>query len=123
MTNLSFNDKPKPLSLFIKESTLATPRDKVIGDCFSFLYEGISKYIDDNNASGSETKLLGFRDALIHINIVKIVSSSSEDSYTIFEILNARGQELEDHELQKNYIMRYIVPESNRDDAKIFGRR
>lgn len=49
---------------------------------------------------------------------VKIVSSSEEDSYTIFEILNARGQELAAHELLKNYIMRYIQPAERRDDAR-----
>lgn len=49
---------------------------------------------------------------------VRIVSSNEEDSYTIFEILNARGQVLEDHELLKNYIMRHIQPEEKRDDAK-----
>lgn len=49
---------------------------------------------------------------------VKIVSNSEEDSYTIFEILNARGQELSAHELLKNYIMRYIQPAERRDDAK-----
>ena len=50
--------------------------------------------------------------------LVSIISSTEEDSYTIFEILNARGQELEQHELLKNYIMRYIDPIENRDMAK-----
>lgn len=49
---------------------------------------------------------------------VKIESSSEEDSYMIFEILNARGQELASHELLKNYIMRYIRPIEYRDEAK-----
>ena len=52
------------------------------------------------------------------MTIVSIVSTSEEDAYTIFEILNARGQELEDYELLKNYIMRYIQPIENRDSAK-----
>ena len=50
--------------------------------------------------------------------LVSIISSTEEDSYTIFEILNARGQELEQYELLKNYIMRYIEPVENRDSAK-----
>ena len=49
---------------------------------------------------------------------VEIISSTEEDSYTIFEILNARGLDLEDHELLKNYIMRYLQPVERRDDAK-----
>ena len=44
-----------------------------------------------------------------------IIATTDEDSYTIFEILNARGTNLEDHELLKNYIMRYIRPVSSRD--------
>lgn len=58
------------------------------------------------------------RDAVENISFINIVSSSEEDSYTIFEILNARGTSLEDYELLKNYIMRYIQPEYNRDNAK-----
>lgn len=52
------------------------------------------------------------------LNKSVFVSNSEEDSYTIFEILNARGQELAAHELLKNYIMRYIQPVERRDDAK-----
>ena len=58
------------------------------------------------------------RNAVLEMTVVKIVSNSEEDSYTIFEILNARGQELAAHELLKNYIMRYIQPVERRDDAK-----
>ena len=63
-------------------------------------------------------RLLSLRDAVINIGYVEIISSTEEDSYTIFEILNARGLALEDHELLKNYIMRYLQPVERRDDAK-----
>lgn len=63
-------------------------------------------------------KILQIRDALIGISYVNIISSTEEDSYTIFEILNARGLDLEDYELLKNYIMRYLQPIETRDDAK-----
>ena len=42
---------------------------------------------------------------------IHIFADNDEDSYTIFEILNARGLVLEDYELIKNYIMRYILPQ------------
>ena len=58
------------------------------------------------------------RDAVVNISFVSIIATSDEDAYTIFEILNARGCALEDHELIKNYIMRYIQPEETRDTAK-----
>lgn len=46
--------------------------------------------------------LTDIRSAILDMTAVKIVSTSEEDSYTIFEILNARGQELDSHELLKN---------------------
>ena len=49
---------------------------------------------------------------------VNIIASKEEDAYTIFEILNARGAVLEDHELLKNYIMRGIEDEYGIDSVK-----
>ncbi len=60
-----------------------------------------------------------YKEKILGIQYVEIIASTDEDSYTIFEILNARGMELDDHELVKNFIMRYIQPTSKRDDAKI----
>jgi len=76
------------------------------------------QYFSNKFASMEDDELLSFRDAVISVSYVNIKSSTEEDSYTIFEILNARGLELEDHELLKNYIMRYIHPAEKRDDAK-----
>lgn len=60
-----------------------------------------------------------YKEQILGIEYVEIIASTDEDSYTIFEILNARGMELDDHELIKNFIMRYIQPSSKRDDAKL----
>ena len=60
-----------------------------------------------------------YKENILGIEYVEIIASTDEDSYTIFEILNARGMELDDHELIKNFIMRYIQPSSKRDDAKM----
>ena len=49
------------------------------------------------------------RDILLGTSYVEIVATTDEDSYTIFEILNARGQELDDHELVKNFVMRLAL--------------
>lgn len=85
-------------------------KDKVIVDAFKFFAGKL--------ASLEDQKILEIRDALISVSYVNIISSTEEDSYTIFEILNARGLDLEDHELLKNYIMRYLQPIEKRDDAK-----
>lgn len=84
--------------------------DKCIGDCVSYYYGELQDKDDDY--------LLKIRDAIIKTNYVEISATTEEDSYTIFEILNARGQSLEDHELLKNYIMRYILPVSKVDEVK-----
>ena len=84
--------------------------DKCIGDCISYFYGELSAKDNDY--------LLKIRDAIINTNYVEISATTEEDSYTIFEILNARGQSLEDHELLKNYIMRYILPVSKVDEVK-----
>lgn len=84
--------------------------DKCISDCISYFYGELCGKNDDY--------LLKIRDAIINTNYVEISATTEEDSYTIFEILNARGQSLEDHELLKNYIMRYILPVSKVDEVK-----
>lgn len=95
---------------FSKEACVSNSKDRLIIKAFQFFSAKFSQM--------SDAKLLSFRDAVISVSYVDIKSSTEEDSYTIFEILNARGIELEDHELLKNYIMRYIHPIEKRDDAK-----
>lgn len=84
-----------------------------IKNCLLFYYNELKKR--------SKDEILIIRNALIETNFVEIIATTDEDSYTIFEILNARGQELEDHELLKNYIMRYIRPQEQEkiDEVKI----
>lgn len=58
-----------------------------------------------------------FPNSLISANYVNI-KTTDEDAYTVFEILNARGIDLENHELLKNYILRHTVPTNNVDIAR-----
>ena len=98
------------ITAFAKMCTVSATKDKSIINAFIFFHDRLNTL--------SNEKLLATRDALINIGYVNIISSTEEDSYTIFEILNARGLDLEDHELLKNYIMRYLQPAERRDDAK-----
>jgi len=91
--------------------------DKPLLDCCAYFYEQLDELIC--NVANPIEKLTGIRDTLFNMSYVHIVATTEEDSYTIFEILNARGQILKDHELLKNYIMRYILPENTRDEVKI----
>lgn len=98
------------INAFSNICTVSYAKDKSIINAFKFFVEKLQNLDDE--------RVLAIRDALIGIGYVNIISSTDEDSYTIFEILNARGLELEDHELLKNYIMRYLQPVEKRDDAK-----
>ena len=100
----------KSITAFANYCTVSSSKDKNIIDAFKFFASKVSELDTE--------KLLAVRDAIIGIGYVNIISSTEEDSYTIFEILNARGLDLEDHELLKNYIMRYLQPVERRDDAK-----
>lgn len=105
------NLKNESLSAFL-EGTISE-NDKNIGNAFNFFISRIDEY-----ANHVKSKLDFLRKAVRDIEYINITATSEEDSYTIFEILNARGIDLEDHELLKNYIMRYIEPEDTRDKAK-----
>lgn len=85
-------------------------QDGVIANCLNYYYQ---------NLSGRNTQEVAeFRNSLISTNYVNIKTTGEEDAYTVFEILNARGLDLEDHELLKNYILRYTVPVNNIDIAR-----
>lgn len=105
------------ISAYININTASKRKDKIIGDAIKFFYDQLSEYILSKK-DNEETIIVSILDALVGMNYVHIKASTDEDSYTIFEILNARGQALEDHDLLKNYIMRYIQPIEDRDKVK-----
>lgn len=114
---IALKDKSLSMASFVEANTLSKTKDKCIGDALRFFYSAIRD--DVQQVDNVQKRLREIRNAVLDMTAVKIVSSSEEDSYTIFEILNARGQELAPHELLKNYIMRYIQPTERRDDAKM----
>lgn len=115
-STISLEDKNISISSFVDTNILSKAKDKCIGDAVKFFYFAIKE--DIATTPNKPDRLRAIRNALLDMMAVKIVSNSEEDSYTIFEILNARGQELAAHELLKNYIMRYIQPIERRDDAR-----
>ena len=114
---IALKDKSLSMASFVEANTLSKTKDKCIGDALRFFYSAIRD--DVQQVDNVQKRLREIRNAVLDMTAVKIVSSSEEDSYTIFEILNARGQELAAHELLRNYIMRYIQPTERRDDAKM----
>lgn len=100
------------VSSFLSHNLVDENADKKIGDCFVFFVDQLEQYCENGK---KKKKLTELRDALLDVQFVRIKADSTEDSYTIFEILNARGQKLADHEMIKNYIMRYITPQDKVD--------
>ena len=96
------NDK-RPFKELLESCIVNKKDDKNIRQCSLYFYDKL-KNLDIE-------KILLLRDMMLGTSYVDIVATTDEDSYTIFEILNARGQELEDHELVKNFVMRYIQPQ------------
>ena len=76
-------------------------QDSIIEKCIKYYYNILSTRNTDEVAS--------FRNALISSNYVNI-KTTGEDAYTVFEILNARGMDLENHELLKNFRQLYTTP-------------
>lgn len=105
-------DKATPyntMQLLITNCITNKKQDFVIENCLKYFYEILKTRMTDKVAS--------FRNALVSANYVNI-KTTGEDAYTVFEILNARGIDLEDHELLKNYILRYTIPVNNIDIAR-----
>lgn len=106
----------KDIQELIKICITNKNRENNIANCIVFFYESIKQLC--SQAENVKSYLITIRDAILDTNYVRITADTEEDSYTIFEILNARGQSLADHELLKNYIMRYILPKNEVDTIK-----
>ena len=84
-------------------------KDFMIEKCLKYYYNELKTR--DTNAVAS------LCNALVSTNYVNI-KTTGEDSYTVFEILNARGLDFESHELLKKFILRYTIPINNIDIAR-----
>lgn len=90
------------INKFIKTISVGNINSK-FADCFLYFYKLLQ--------SQSKDFVWDVRRTLADAKYIHIQADNNEDSYTIFEILNARGMALEDFELIKNFIMRYILPQ------------
>ena len=86
--------------------------NKRVVSCFFFFYN----YLKDNIKSIDE--LVAIRNIILEMKVIHIASEDELDCYDIFEILNARGVDLEDSELLKNFIFKYAQPKYSIDRAK-----
>ena len=100
----------------IEKHCINKNKDSNIAKAFKFFMQKIK---EQEELSQDEEYIVKLKNQILNTSYISIITNDELDSYTIFEILNARGIELEDYELLKNYIMRYISPECQRDKAKI----
>ena len=79
--------------------------EKSIRECFLFFSDELSR------RAGGETDPIGvldtYKEIICDIRCIEIIADEDENAYSIFEVLNARGQALKDYELLKNYIFRH----------------
>lgn len=109
--------KSMSVEAFLKQNILSK-KDKNIISAYRFFLTQIDEARKESKKD-PVSFLVDLRDNILNkILYVSIIATSEEDAYTIFEILNARGSALEDHELLKNFIMRGLLPEGDVDKAK-----
>jgi len=95
------------------EKTKYEFQEKFINKCFLHLFTRIKNQLTENESFD----LSEFTSRIMETIVIETISTNVNESYTIFEILNARGKQLENHELIKNYIMRYYEPNDCGDVA------
>lgn len=82
-------------------------KNKKIFDAYEFFYNSIKDKVFVLEEKMQKKFLTTIFNAILNLQYIETVATSEEDSYTIFEILNARGQKLDDHELLKNLLLKY----------------
>lgn len=114
----SYNSLQSKRNLFSGSLLSSTPKDNLnVKQCFIFYYTQFSEMSDA--AKRKIDELTRIKDKILDLDVIEILATNQQESYNIFEILNARGVDLQQHELIKNYILKYIQPRSDIDRAKI----
>lgn len=96
-------------------TNLPREEDQGIKRCFRYFYDEIASLCTDQD---SPQILSGLMTTIIGMKCIRIIADKQEDAYTIFEILNARGQHLAPHELLKNFLIRNAADEEERKEVK-----
>lgn len=87
---------------------------KLIDECFTFYYNKFKTC-----ANGDTLKLESFLKSIQDMKYINIIADNQEDAYSIFEVLNARGQPLMDFDLLSNYILKCFSNEKKNSIKEI----
>lgn len=115
---LDFKDNSSFIDLNISDFH-GVPRDKKnILICYNYFLNKLTDYLSNSSVETQSAMLNNFTNAILDMQIVQILVDKEQEGYDIFEILNARGTPLAQHELLKNYIFKYYKPIGDIDNAK-----
>lgn len=89
---------------------------KQVKENYSFLKDKIKEEIDKKDTSEKIAYLDDLKKKIFNLKIILIHTGSSEDAYSIFETVNARGADLTAADLLKNYIFGELKPQKDEED-------
>lgn len=92
---------------------------KNIYKCYIYYLDKIKNLINGLSITEQLNILSKFTNTVLDMQIVQIIVDKEQEGYDIFEILNARGTPLAQHELLKNYIFKFYKPIGDIDKAKM----
>lgn len=88
--------------------------------CYTYFKTNLLEYIKDRYSSKEQqiNYLIAFRNQLLGLKIIEISVSNELDGYTVFEILNAKGKQLQLSDRMKNLTLKKIPKTFPTDQAK-----
>ncbi len=91
-------------------------KSKNIRDCITYFANSL-----ESETKGDIKLLDKYADTIEQIRYIEVSATTDEDAYAIFEVLNARGQELKDYDLLRNFLLKYSVDGKKKDVAKVIS--
>ena len=88
------------------ELAVESSLSKKTEECFSFFYNSLKDEMQIN-----KNCLIAYKETILAMRYIDVIADNHEDAYTVFEILNARGQPLTDFELLRNYFLKNVKAE------------
>lgn len=93
-------------------------QEKRIQKCFDFFYNSLNEKYEEYGVKSGIKYLTAFRTQLLDLKLIEISVNNTIDAYTIFEILNAKGKQLEVGDRMKNWILKKLPKTFPSDRAK-----
>lgn len=96
----------------------SSAQEKRIAKCYKYFLDLFLSIVDKMSVEEGVKYLIAFRNQLLSLKIIEISVNDEIDAYTIFEILNAKGKQLELGDRMKNWILKKLPKTFPSDSAK-----